>query len=360
MASPAASSTKWAIWGPIGIALVVAAIVVIIVLAVMVSRQQSSTCSASNAKVDPAAVTPAATWRKSTMPPYNRLAGAPLPPSGAPLTPSGAPLTPSSRTVAPDAPDAPPVPDAPMAPVENKHTGAPEDVRAASKAAQQQLHDRALQAHRGAHMHAHAVTQGVSRDTTGFGAAEAAQADGTGKLAPVLSAPAGDTLFHMAPTAIKHTSSGAEAFTDSTAAMAEFDPEGAAKINRALSLSGVPASFHYNELEAQQHKSTHMLRNMLLAGKVDPTVSEVLSAASPFTATAQQIRNAVLAQGSIDRSTVIATPLSKLYANPLWRPATPFPTMSALPQDGLTPGQQFAYQSLACSNTGAPLTTESY
>jgi hypothetical protein len=204
------------------------------------------------------------------------------------------------------------------------------------------------------------VTQGVSHATAGFGAAEAAQADGTGKLAPVLSAPAGDTLYHMAPTAIKHTSSGAEAFTDSTAAMAEFDPEGAAKLNRALSLSGVPASFHYNELEAQQHKATHMMRNMLLAGKVDPTVSEVLSAASPFTATAQQIRNAVLAQGSIDRSTVIATPLSKLYANPLWRPATPFPTMSVLPQDGLTPGQQFAYQSLACSNTGAPLTTESY
>lgn len=232
----------------------------------------------------------------------------------------------------------------------------------ASQQAQADLQTRAHAAARGAHAQAMAEGAGAYAPTQGFTSAHMDMADGTGKLPPLLSHPPGDTMYHMAPTAIKHTSltTDSNAFHDSTAAMARFDPEGAARIDRALALTGVPGSFHYSEEDAAAHKRTHGMKNMLLAGKVDPTVEEVLSAASPFTATARQIRSAVMAQGAIDRSTIIATPLSKLYQNPLYRAPTPMPTMSVLPQDGMTAGQQFAYQSLACAATGAPVTSESY
>jgi hypothetical protein len=238
----------------------------------------------------------------------------------------------------------------------------PATVQQASQQAQANLHSRALQAARGAYAQSMATSAGAPAATQGFHAGHAAMADGTGKLPPVLAQPPGDAMYHMAPTAIKHTSTTTDpgAFHDSTADMARFDPHGAARIDRALSMSGVPSSFLYSDAAAAEHKRVHTMKNMLLAGKVDPTVEEVLSAASPFTATARQIRSAVLAQGSIDRATVIATPLSKLYQNPLYRAPTPMPTMSVLPQDGMTPGQQFAYQSLACAASGAPLTSESY
>ena len=240
------------------------------------------------------------------------------------------------------------------------HSGA--TMQQASQQAQAGLSSRALQAARGEYAQSMAVSAGTPTATQGFHAGHAAMADGTGKLPPVLAQPPGDAMYHMAPTAIKHTSTTTDpgAFYDSTADMARFDPQGAERIDRALSMSGVPSSFLYSDAAAAEHKRVHTMKNMLLAGKVDPTVEEVLSAASPFTATARQIRSAVLAQGSIDRASVIATPLSKLWQNPLSRPPTPMPTMSVMPQDGMTAGQQFAYQSLACTASGAPLTSESY
>lgn len=247
----------------------------------------------------------------------------------------------------------------------NKPAGGATTLQGASQAARVSHIQTALQAVRGSHAQqmqhtANALASGGTAAAAQLAATHGAAVDGSGKLAPLLVTPTGDTMAHMSQTSIRNTGSLDTAFHDSTDHMSKFDPQGADTLNKALALTGTPSSFHYDDAAAAAYKRTQMVQSMMLAGKVDPTAEEVLAAASPFTATAAKIKQAVLAQGSIDRETVIATPLRNLYQNPLWRQATPFPTLSPIPQDNMPAGLQFAYQSMACSNSGAPVTVEPY
>lgn len=183
--------------------------------------------------------------------------------------------------------------------------------------------------------------------------------DGTGKLPQVVAKTNGPSNVHMAPTAIRggnvHTD-----FTDSGSQHALLDPEGNAKLNRAMSLSGTPALFHANDADQNKHKRNEIFKAMMLNGRVDPDVDDVLSASAPFVATSNMLRRAVQAQNAVDRETIIQTPLRFLYQSPLYRPTVPTPPISPVVGDNITPGQAYFLQSVACANQGQPVTQESY
>lgn len=183
--------------------------------------------------------------------------------------------------------------------------------------------------------------------------------DGTGQMAPLIMQPAGDALMHMGPTKINHTG-GTTAASFGESDLALYDPEGAAKLDAAMTLSGTPAAFHMDDQTERARRSAEIVKSMMLTGTVDPSIDDVMGASSPFIATSAMIRRATASQAAIDRATVIETPLRFFYQPPLYRPATAMPTMSPIPGDNMTAGQQFYYQSLACQAQGLPVTQESY
>jgi hypothetical protein len=132
--------------------------------------------------------------------------------------------------------------------------------------------------------------------------------------------------------------------------LATVDPESAAQLDKALALSGVPASFGLNDDAYQVRKAAEIIRSMELAGAADPTLEQVLAASTPFIATQSLLKRATDATGAIDRSIIVEAPLRFLYNNPGYRLATPAPTMSPVTLEGnsITPAQEYYLLQTSC------------
>jgi hypothetical protein len=128
-----------------------------------------------------------------------------------------------------------------------------------------------------------------------------------------------------------------------------YDPEAKANLDRAMSLTGLPETFSLSIDKEAERRKREILKSMMLTGRVDPTIEEVFGAAAPFIATKAIIQRAVASQGAVDRSIIIQPALRFVYASPLYRTAVPQPTMSPVPTDNMTPGQEAMYTSIACT-----------
>jgi hypothetical protein len=172
----------------------------------------------------------------------------------------------------------------------------------------------------------------------------------------------GSSLQHQAATVIRNTGNTlAGDFQESD--IGQFDPEGAAKLNAALTLTGTPQRFHATDEEEAMTRRAAIMNNLRLAGKVDATVDDVLSITAPVVATKSALQRALNASRSLERGIVLQTPMRFLYDNLLTgsRQATPMPTMTPiLPEFNMNPGQDFYYSSLQCSEVGKPVTFEGY
>lgn len=186
-------------------------------------------------------------------------------------------------------------------------------------------------------------------------------AGAVGTMPPMIGSLPGGSLAHGAMTAIKNTSDPNAPLVDSTAeALREYAPEDAARLDKALSLSGVPPSFTLGAVEADIRRRTNMVEAMFQAGNPDPTLEDILGAASPFVATRDLLRRAVAAQDKLDRSQVIQAPLRFINPNPAYRPAVPATIMGVIPPTTLTAGQQFYLDSMACETSDKPIVQENY
>ena len=85
-----------------------------------------------------------------------------------------------------------------------------------------------------------------------------------------------------------------------------------------------------------------------------------MAASAPFIATQQMLQSAVAAQGALDRSMVIATPLRWLYQAPLYRLPTAAPTMSPMTSDNMSPGEEYYRLQVACGADAGPMIQEPY
>ncbi len=183
-------------------------------------------------------------------------------------------------------------------------------------------------------------------------------ADQTGLLPQVIAESSGASLTHAAKTAVR-ADQAMSSFSDGT--LASIDPEGAAKLDKAMSSVGVPGVWGMDAVTAEERKKAELMKSMLLTGQVDPSAEDVLAASAPYVATAEMARRAIAAQGALDRTMIIRPATRFLYQNALYRPAVATPTMSPFAGDnGLTPGQENYLMSIGCGTQDAPLIQETY
>jgi hypothetical protein len=182
--------------------------------------------------------------------------------------------------------------------------------------------------------------------TSAGAAAAIGQADQTGLLPPLIQQTTGGTMAHSMKTNMK-VAALQTAFDDGDLAM--YDPEGAAQLDKALSLTGLPETFRMDDVAYEARKNAEILRTLELTGAADPSLEQVLASGTPFLATQSLLKRAVDAQGAIDRMGIIATPQRFLYSNPGYRQATPAPTMSPVVTEGtITPGQEYYLMQTGC------------
>lgn len=148
-------------------------------------------------------------------------------------------------------------------------------------------------------------------------------------------------------------------FTD--AYMGEYmDKDDYDKVTKALSLSGTPDAFHADEAATLQARNAAIVNSVMLDGKPNPTLEQIMGSTAPFTATKCLIQKALRAQSAVDRETIIQTPLRFLNQGPLYMPPVPFPTMGIIPPDTVTPGWEIAAMSVTCGANDGPITMEPY
>jgi hypothetical protein len=182
--------------------------------------------------------------------------------------------------------------------------------------------------------------------------------DQTGLLPQVIAETEGASLTHAAKTSVR-ADHALTAFNDGT--LASIDPEGAAKLDRAMSSIGVPGVWGMDAITADQRKKSELMKSIMLSGQIDPSIEDVLAASAPYVATAEMARRAIAAQGALDRSMIMRPATRFLNQNPLYRPAVATPTMSPFVGDnGLTPGQENYLMSIGCGAQDAPLIQETY
>lgn len=207
----------------------------------------------------------------------------------------------------------------------------------------------------------------ISKVATGLGDAEAAAANNlmkgslavmTGTLPSVLATADGPSLRH----ALKTTASAASvvgAFHDGT--LADIDPEGQSQLDKALSMTGVPATFGMDAVTAENRKNAEIMKTLLLNGQVDPCIEDIMQASAPFLATSEMLRRSVAAEDSLDRGLIIQTPMRFLYSSPLYRMAVPMPVQNPLgAQENVPPGLEIYRMSLQCGQQDKPMTMEPY
>jgi hypothetical protein len=178
--------------------------------------------------------------------------------------------------------------------------------------------------------------------------AAALNLDNSGYIPQVIAHAGGPAMAHSMPTSIMAAAFGADVPEDGT--LAYVDPESAAQLDKALALSGVPASFGLDMDSYERRKAAEIIRTMELTGAADPSLEQVLAASTPFIATQGLLRRSTDAQGAIDRSIIVEPPMRFLYSNPGYRLATPGITMSPVVTEGapITPGQEYYLLSNGC------------
>jgi hypothetical protein len=177
--------------------------------------------------------------------------------------------------------------------------------------------------------------------------------DQTGKMPQLIYDHEGPSMAHAAPTKVKAQSLDT-AFHDGY--MEQFDPEGYAKLSKAMSQSGMPAVMGMDDATATDRKKSEIMKSLMLNGAIDPSVEDILGASSPFIATNQMLRRASSSKAAMDRDLILPPPMRFLYQSPLYRPAVPAPTMSPFVGDNgpMTPGQEFYISTISCDSVNGP------
>jgi hypothetical protein len=171
----------------------------------------------------------------------------------------------------------------------------------------------------------------------------------------------GPKLEHLYPTAMTSVTSVAEEFVDSSKLLAYLDPEGAAKLDKALALTAVPSRFWNTPAQEQQTHARQLAAAMRASGKIDQTVEEILAPTPVWIPTAAAMRRAVSATG-VDRTfQTAAVPMRFVYGDAfmgsrLQTPAVQINANTVL-QEPITPGLDAYVSSQAC-NLCANKTTE--
>jgi hypothetical protein len=175
-----------------------------------------------------------------------------------------------------------------------------------------------------------------------------ANTENSGYIPKVIAHAGGPAMAHSFPTAI--TAAAFSTTLPEDGVLATVDPETAAQLDRALALSGVPASFGLDADQYERRKAAEIIRTMELTGAADPTLEQVMAASTPFIATQSLLRRATDATGAIDRSIIIETPMRFLYNNPGYRMSTPGITMSPVVTENsaITPGQEYYMLQTGC------------
>ncbi len=175
-----------------------------------------------------------------------------------------------------------------------------------------------------------------------------ASTENSGYIPKVIAHAGGPTMAHSFPTAI--TAGAFSTTMNEDGVLAAVDPETAAQLDKALALSGVPASFGLDADQYERRKAAEIIRTMELTGAADPTLEQVMAASTPFIATQSLLRRATEATGAIDRSIIIETPMRFLYSNPGYRMSTPGITMSPVVTENsaITPGQEYYMLQTGC------------
>ena len=178
--------------------------------------------------------------------------------------------------------------------------------------------------------------------------AQAQNLNNSGYIPQVIAHAGGPAMAHSMPTSIMAAAFGANIPEDGT--LAYVDPESAAQLDKALALSGVPASFGLDIDSYERRKAAEIIRTMELTGAADPSLEQVLAASTPFIATQGLLKRSTDAQGAIDRSIIVEAPMRFLYSNPGYRLATPGITMSPVVTEGgpITPGQEYYLLQTGC------------
>lgn len=178
--------------------------------------------------------------------------------------------------------------------------------------------------------------------------AAAMNLDNSGYIPQVIAHAGGPAMAHTMPTSIMAAAFGANFAEDGN--LAAVDPESAAQLNKALALSGVPASFGLDMDSYERRKAAEIIRTMELTGAADPSLEQVMAASTPFIATQGLLKRSTDAQGAIDRSVIIEPPMRFLYSNPGYRMSTPGITMSPVVTEGgsITPAQEYYLLQTGC------------
>jgi hypothetical protein len=125
-----------------------------------------------------------------------------------------------------------------------------------------------------------------------------------------------------------------------------FDPKAQAAIDKSFQV-GVPAAFNYDVKMEEDRRHKAIIAQMMLTGKVEPSLDEILGASSPYIATAALIRRATAATAALDRQIILQPALRFVYDSPMYRPAVSMPAMT-LTTDSMTPAQEAYYLEISC------------
>ena len=172
-------------------------------------------------------------------------------------------------------------------------------------------------------------------------------------LAPVIDPgnPNSPYMEYMQPTAITNVAGVDDPWNDSTKLLEFLDPEGAKKLEAALTMTATPAAFFATEAEAAARLATERAKQIRLRGKLDLTPEEVLSTGPAWIPTARAIARATIGD-TVDRTIATNFPIRFTYPDMLEgsRPQTPRVTLNenTVLQEPMSPGMDAYVSSTAC------------
>ena len=171
----------------------------------------------------------------------------------------------------------------------------------------------------------------------------------------------GREMLSASQTSIKHTSPALALVDQSHEDMhAYLGAETAGKLDAALSLSGTPAAFHLNDTQHMQAHRAALATQLALEHSSEPDLDLLMSATAGFTATQSMIRNSLRAQASLMATN--EAPTRWMWNGPMWRMATPMPTVGAYGAGlgSITPGLEDYMLSITCGADQGPILIEPY
>jgi hypothetical protein len=173
-------------------------------------------------------------------------------------------------------------------------------------------------------------------------------------LAPMISeGGGGPRMEHMYPTSISTVSGANQPLgTGTEAQLAFLDPVGAAKLDRAMSLTAIPARFKATQAQEDAQQAAQMAAAMRMAGKIDVPVEELMAVRPAWVPTAAAMRRA--ANSGVDRTFQTAAVPTRLTYQDLFmgsRVQTPAVQVNAdtVLNEPITAGQDAYVSSIACN-----------